>query len=200
MEVVSFIIGILGTALSAAGIWLTVRCNKIAKKSKTIGWSQFQIAVKEFTKKIKKKDFDPDLIITPGQKGGIIAQLIVDELELTVPICTGFLLPVNSPIYKEKSLNENYFVIKTSKWYVFLPKFIEYTKEQKILIVDDLVMSGDFLHDLTNMLVKLGYCEENIVSYSIATTDVAIMANKAPKYYWRKVEASDSYFPWGKAK
>ena len=144
MDVLSIIIGIIGILLSTIGLWLTVKSNRMIKKSKTIDWSQFQIAVKQFTKEIKRVGFIPDLIITPGQKGGIIAQLIVDELELTLPICTGFLVPIGSSIFQEKSLSENYFAVETSKWCVFLPKFIQYTKDQKILIVDDLVMSGDF--------------------------------------------------------
>lgn len=46
MDVLSIIIGIIGILLSTIGLWLTVKSNRMIKKSKTIDWSQFQIAVK----------------------------------------------------------------------------------------------------------------------------------------------------------
>lgn len=198
MEIISFLIGVIGTALSALGIFLTIRSNKATRKSKTIDWGQLQTASKYLCKKIKKKDFTPQIIITPGQKGGIISQLIIDYLDIQIPIYCGYLLSKENPI--NESLSQNYILIETTKWYVYLPKCLENSTSYNILIVDDFVMSGDFLHKLLERLHQYGYEDESIISCSVATTSVAIKTNKQPTFYWKVIDAEDSYFPWGKAK
>lgn len=39
MDALSIIIGIIGILFSAIGLWLTVKSNRMIKKSKTIDWS-----------------------------------------------------------------------------------------------------------------------------------------------------------------
>lgn len=198
MNILSFILTIIGTALSALGIVLTIRGNKMAKNSKTIDWTQLQTAAKFLAKRLKRDSFVPDIIISPGQKGGIIAQLLVDYLDIEIPIYTGFLIPHDKKIGKE--FCEDYLVIETTKWRVFLPKSLEITSNCSVLIVDDFVMSGDFLSKLRTELIHLKYFTSSIKSCSVAVTNVAIQTNKAPDYYWKKIDSEDSYFPWGKAR
>ena len=93
-------------------------------------------------------------------------------------------------------------VIKTTKWHVYMPNIIKTTANKsniKILIIDDFTMSGDFLFSLKKELNNLGYIPQNIRSCSIAVTSVAQNTNKAPDYYYKEVEDSNFYFPWGKA-
>jgi len=71
--------------------------------------------------------------------------------------------------------------------------------EGDILIVDDFVMSGDFLEALKKQLVEAGVVASRIRSASIAVTRVAIRNHKAPDYYWWTADDDDFYFPWGKA-
>ena len=100
-EKFSLTLTIIGTALSAIGIMLTIKSTKDAKKLKTISWEQLQSACKDIAKHIKHQHFSPDIIVTPGQKGGIIAQMIMDILDIEIPIYTGFLL--NYPSHSEKN-------------------------------------------------------------------------------------------------
>ena len=79
-------------------------------------------------------------------------------------------------------------------------KIINEEKEKNVLIVDDLVMSGDFLHTIKQRLCTSGFNKKNIRFISIVTTDVAISTKKSPDYYWKKITADECYFPWGKAK
>ena len=196
MTIISFVIGIIGTLLSAFGIFLSFESIKKTKETKTIDWSQMQSASKHISR-LLKHNFLPDCIITPGQKGGIFAQLIMDNLEIEVPIFTGFLFDKKINLNSE---NNNYIVIETTKWNVNLPNCLKDTAYSKILIVDDLVMSGDFLTNLISRLKTYGYKDTNIKSCSIATTKVAITTKKSPDYYWKVVDADDCYFPWGKAR
>ena len=187
---------LVGPVLSILGFWFTVKGIRMQKQSKTIDWSQLHVAAKALSKDIKR--YKPDVVICPGQKGGIFAQLIIDNLELKIPIYTGFIVPVDESI--DTGLTENYFSIDTTKWHVFLPASIKKTTNCNVLIVDDYVMSGDFLYKLKEELIKMGYYSEKIRSCSIATTNVARLANKAPDNYWKIVDADECYFPWGKAK
>lgn len=198
MEVLSFIIGIIGTLLSTFGIFLTIKSNRAMKSSKTITWDQLLSASKFLCCKLKREGFIPEIIICPGQKGGIISQLIIDDLDIEIPIYTGFLISKENPI--QESLKKNYILLNTSKWNVFLPKSLETSFEKKTLIVDDFVMSGDFLSTIKTKLKALGYSENNLKSCCVATTDVAIQTKKAPSLYWKIIDAKDSYFPWGKVK
>ena len=136
--------------------------------------------------------------ITPGQKGGIIAQMVMDILDIEIPIYTGFLTKAKNLV--PDRYTKNYISLKTTKWNIFLPKCLEDTPNAKILIIDDFVMSGDFLIMLTNKLKDFGYAEENIYSCCVVTTKVAIQTKKNANYYWNIIDADNSYFPWGKVR
>lgn len=198
MSIMSELIGIAGTLLGAWGVALTIISNRKNRKLKTVAWSDIQSATKFFWRKLKHEEFKPTFIITPGQKGGIIAQLISDFYEEEIPIFSGFLFPKN----QGKVEDENYLILSTTKWHVHMPIFLKTCKQKdmvKLLIVDDFVMSGDFLYMLKNTLLELGYLEKNIYSCAIAVTKVAMDANKAPSFHWKVVDDKDFYFPWGKA-
>ena len=202
-NLISFILTIVGTVLSvlsiAYAIITTKRNKKQEKNTKTIHWAELLTASKYISKKLKNDSFIPDIILTPGQKGGIFAQLIIDDLDLEIPILTGFIIPIVDTNYRNISL-EQYIHLKTTKWHIFLPNVISNYKDSKILIVDDFVMSGDFLFTTKNSLDNSGFEMHNIKCSSIVTTKVAISSNKSPDYFWKIVDSDDCYFPWGKAK
>lgn len=198
MSIISELVGIVGTAFGAWGVVLTISSNRKNRKLKTVTWADIQSATKFFWRKLQYKKFKPDFIITPGQKGGIIAQLIRDFYEDEIPIFSGFLEAKG----KESVEDKNYLTLSTTKWEVHMPislKTFEDKDKIKLLIVDDFVMSGDFLHLLKKTLLELGYLEQNINSCAIAVTKVAMDANKGPSYHWKVVDDKDFYFPWGKA-
>lgn len=198
MSVLSELVGIVGTGFGVWGVVLTIRSNRKNRKLKTVTWEDLQSATKYFWRKLKHRNFVPKYIITPGQKGGIIAQLLKDFYETEIPIFSGFLEATG----QESVEDENYLTLSTTKWHVHMPislKTCSHKDQVKLLIVDDFVMSGDFLHLLKNTLLQLGYSEENICSCAIAVTKVAMDANKGPNYHWKVVDDKDFYFPWGKA-
>ncbi|MCX4363070.1 MAG: hypothetical protein OSJ74_06790 [Clostridia bacterium] len=198
MSIISEIIGVIGALLGAWGVVLTIISNRKNRKLKTVTWSDIQSATKFFWSKLNHEKFIPTFIITPGQKGGIIAQLISDFYDEKIPILSGFLENKDN----KKVEDNGYLTLSTTKWHVHIPivlKTCENKKNIKLLIVDDFVMSGDFLYKLKKELLELGYIEQNIYSCAIAVTKVAIDAKKSPNYHWKVVEDKDFYFPWGKA-
>lgn len=199
MSIMSEVISSIGTLLTVLGVALTIVNNRRARELKTITWLDLQSATKFFWKKLKSIKFEPTFIVTPGQKGGIIAQLLSDFYEEEIPIITGFLKSKDEKQVKD----DNYLVLSTTKWHVHIPTFLKtYEKKDtvKLLIVDDFVMSGDFLGTLKELLLELGYLEKNICSCAVAVTTVAMDAHKGPTYYWKLASDKNFYFPWGKAK
>ena len=200
MSIISELVSIVGTILGAVGVILTVASNRKNRKLKTVTWSDIQSATKYFWRKLKHEKFVPLFIVTPGQKGGIVAQLISDFYEDKIPVFTGFLERREKKQIQIE--DDNYMTVSTTKWTVHLPIFLkncESKEKVKLLIVDDLVMSGDFLYALKRELLNLGYCEKNIRACAIAVTKVALDAKKAPNYHWKIVDDKEFYFPWGKA-
>lgn len=198
MNILNELIGIAGTAFGVWGVVLTINSNRKNRKLKTVTWSDIQSATKFFWRKLQHQNFKPNFIITPGQKGGIIAQLIKDFYKDDIPIFTGFLEAKN----QESVEDENYLTFSTTKWNIHMPislKTFEHKDKIKLLIVDDFVMSGDFMYLLKENLLELGYLKENIYSCAIAVTKVAMDSNKNPSYHWKVVDDKDFYFPWGKA-
>lgn len=91
MSIISELVSVMGTLLGAWGVALAIISNIKNRKLKTVTWSDIQSATKFFWRKLKHEKFVPTYIVTPGQKGGIIAQLISDFYEEEIPIFSGFL-------------------------------------------------------------------------------------------------------------
>ena len=191
-------VGFIGTILGGVGVYLTIKSLRKDKRLKTIDWNDINSAVRFFWKKLHKEDFIPDFIISPGQKGGIIAQMLAEMYKENIPVLTGFLEHANSPEID----TDDYLILKTSKWNVYLPGILKkYSNKQscRVLIIDDFTMSGDFLQTIKRTLNDFGYRSTDVRSCTVAVTKVALDAKKAPDYYWKVVEDRDFYFPWGKA-
>ena len=174
MSIVSELVSVLGTVFGVVGVVLTIGSNRKSRKLKAVTWSDIHSATKFFWRKLKKKNFNPDYIITPGQKGGIIAQLIKDFYDDKIPILSGFLEANQSGTVSD----ENDLIVSTTKWNVHMPISIgkfEKKEEIKLIIVDD-------------------FC-----SCIVAVTKVALDANKGPDFYWKVVDDKEFNFPWGKA-
>lgn len=199
----SFFLTMIGTALTVwsiiYAISTTKKQNKKEKQLSTITWEQILIASNELSKSLKQEGFFPDIILSPGQKGGIIAQLLMNDLDIEIPIFTGFLISSENSLSKQIKM-QKYFFCNTTKWNVYISKDVLEYKDKSVLLVDDLVMSGDFLHTIKRQLCNSGFDEKKIRFISIVTTDVAISTKKCPDYYWKKVSSDECYFPWGRAK
>lgn len=195
-NVVSIAIGIIGVLLSAVSLFLYL---KEKKKNVTIEWREIPIATNKLSE-LMKKDFIPDIILVPNEKGGVI----VNFLKKALPTYTNCIFGVGTPT---KCVNSNsvkfdsmdFYSFSTHKWNTCIPKYIENYKDKKLLIVDDIAMTGDFLYELKKLLIEqVGFDEKSIKTMCLATTEIAISNKKAPNYYWKKFDTSNVYLPWGK--
>jgi hypoxanthine phosphoribosyltransferase len=86
------------------------------------------------------------------------------------------------------------------KWFVTIPEAVFEYCNGTVLVVDDFVMSGDFLETLKRKLMTFGFRSDQIKSAAIAATKVAIKNHKSPDYYWWIADDDDFFFTWGKAR
>lgn len=193
----NIIFGITTLLGFGATIYYGRKAIKLENKRKKIEWTDLQSSSNDLGNKLKKDKFSPDLIFTPGLKGATFVNLLQNELKTNTPVYVGvsYWKQENNGVLKE----DNFEYIETNKWYVAIPKNLLDQSEKKILIVDDFVMSGDFLDRLKKLLLNAGFKANNIKSMSVVTTSIAVGNLKAPDYYWFETPDLNFYFPWGKA-
>ncbi len=201
MEYFGYILAVLGILVS---VYYGHKAQKLQDEKRRLSWADVQASSNDLVGKMLKDDFVPDLIFTPGLKGATFANLVQQELRCTVPVYVG--------VTREKSkVNElsiaDYEVIVTSKWNVYIPRALSNVITQgkantlKMLVVDDLVVSGDFLQEFSKLALTWGIEYQNLKSMSIVASKVAFTTQKGPSYYWMEIADTESiYFPWGKAK
>lgn len=210
-NVISITIGVLGLLVGLWGIILSKSSNKRAQQAekarRSITWEDICTASNNLAVEIKAK-YSPDVIYIPNIKSGIMVQFIKDYFEGYIPVIVGQAIQkVACSEQEEKRIKEeekrikdidNYWKVDTSKWSAYIPKSLLKYKNEKILILDNLVLTGDFLQKISSALIDNGIDKENIISACIATTEAAIEDNTAPAFYWRPLQFSNVYMPWGK--
>ncbi len=191
----AIIFNVFGLLATIIGVVLTAYSIQALDRLHTLDWDSMQNAAKHVAK-VSRREFVPDYIITPGQKGGIFAYLISEYYDREIPILTGYLISKDEAI---PDTFDNNLLIQTRKWYVVLPKEILNRSGQRVLIADDCVMGGTFINELKTILCNNGYKPEQIRTCSIVTSQFSIDQDIEPDYYWKIID-SDFFFPWGKAK
>ena len=93
-----------------------------------------------------------------------------------------------------------YDVCETQKWSAYVPKEITMYKDKKILIVDDIVFTGDLCSKLKDWFLENEFVTNNIKFACIVSTRAANESANAPDYYWKEINSFDFYFPWGKGR
>ena len=177
--------------------------DRLDKEKRTFNWEDLQNAAKDLSRSMKDDNFIPDLIFAPGATGGIIAHLLEDCLSEIVPVIVGTSIYRADVISTEETKRvmelKKYYELKHVRWYYYIPEMVFYNKNAKILIVDDLAMTGTFLNEMKQLFVEKGFT--NIVkSACMVTTTVAQANGWAPDYQWKTLESAEFYFPWGKAR
>ncbi len=198
MDMLNVVFGLITIISFGLTIFYGIKSTRLEKQRKKLDWTDLQSCAKDLGNELKKTGFNPDMIFTPGLRGATFANLLQNEIVQQIPVYVGISYWKDS--ISKCELIDGYELIETSKWYVLFPKLPMCQKGKKILILDDYVMSGDFLKSTKKMLIDFGLDENNIKSMAVTTTKIAIESHKAPDYYWMTTFDSNFYFPWGKAR
>ena len=197
-DIFNIIFGISTIIALLSTIYYGHKSSKLEKQRKKLDWTDLQSCANDMGKQLKKSGFKPDILFTPGLRGATFANLIQNEISEKTPVYVGLSYWKETiPVCESK---EGYILLETNKWYVLIPKLLLSQKDKKILIIDDYVMSGDFLQSMIKILTDSGLDKNNIQSMAVATTKIAIENHKEPNYFWWTTIDSNFYFPWGKAK
>lgn len=198
---VNLALGLGGVLVGVVSVLLTIyyarKAQELNRMRKRLEWPDIQAAANDLGMLIKK-DFSPPAILTPGLTGATFANLLREEFADQPPVLVGTRTWKGAPytIIPDRDV----FAIETKKWIVTIPEAIFEYCDDTVLIVDDFVMSGDFLDALKNKLISSGFASDHIKSAAIAVTKVAIKSHKSPDYYWWVADDDDFFFPWGKAR
>lgn len=206
LNIFSIVIGIAGILIGiiVARHYFN-KSQKMLTRSKKMDWDEVLNAINDIIKQLKcideEKRFIPDVIFVPNIKSTIIASYLTNYFDTYIPTLLGLSIFKKRypPKVKENILSsDSYIYFETAKWYVYLPMNLFDYNKKKVLIVDDFVMSGEYLSSLKELLVNNGFDKKNIKTMCLAITEVAIGSKKGPDYYWKVVNPGALYFPWGK--
>ena len=88
---------------------------------------------------------------------------------------------------------------QTSRWITYIPEEVFEYKDKKILILEDVALSGETLAKMVELLVSKGINRKNILTATLYVTEMAITSNRTPDIYWHRLSDTHFYFPWGKS-
>lgn len=198
MEAIISILSSVFELLASASSFFSRKIKQSGRKIRKFTWQEIEIGVMTLSRRISK-DFEPEVIMCSSTgASGIVANLYFLTNEKFIPILWGNHRPRKSkftvPVEENRSIS-----FKTRKWAVYLPDELEKYKDKKILIIEDVVLSGDSLEKELELVKQCGYKPENIKSAAVFVSTVAIYSNKKPDYYWYQLDnAFEYYYPWSR--
>jgi len=202
IDLFSLLVGLVGVVVGLISIGIAVyygkKSNKFQKLQRSISWTELQHISDSIFLKLKKDKFVPDLILCPGTRGAILAELLLTKFERKIPIFIG--ISYRDFHMKNELKLSSYKTFKIEKrWDILIPTNIFDFKEKKVLIVDDFCMAGIFFEELRHFLVNNGFQKDNVKVYCCTITNVTKNSERVPEYYSITTEDDNFYFPWGKA-
>jgi hypoxanthine phosphoribosyltransferase len=197
-DLLTIVFGLIGVVGVGFTIHYGRKSARLDRERKSLSWSDVQLAADDLAEEIHKSGFNPELILSPGARGGVIAEFVAHHTEASVPVLVGITQWKDSGFGGCDLSKYDYF--ETSKWRVCIPLAVYDNTDKRILIVDDWAMSGDAMERLRSRLLEKGFSQERIRTATAVVTDVAVKAHKAPDHYWRETDSPHFYFPWGKAR
>lgn len=194
----TILFGIIGAAGVGASIYYGKKSIELERSRISLDFEDLTIASSDTADYLKGENFQPDIIYTPGSKSAILAELISQKFTHEPIVIVGSLE------WKDTGLNQievaNSKVFESNKWKIIIPEILFSNTDRKILVVDDIAMSGYGLFEIVKILKDNGFNEDNVKTSTLVCTSVAIASKKSPNYYWRKTDGTIFYFPWGKTR
>ena len=188
----------MGQALSLISIIVTLfvtsyQAIKAIHSRKNYSWAKVKKGIKCL--KAYVLDINPDIIVSLSGRGGIVANLLSNEVNNEFPVYTCIL---------KGKLQQNFFQpdgwmkVSTSKWQIFIPPDILQMNNKRILIVDDITNSGETILVIKNTLVANKLNGDDIFSMALVADKETQKNKHIPDYYWKMVDIDKYNVPWGK--
>lgn len=151
---------------------------------------------KRFEKKLLKKikSIAPTYIFAPDRNGIYVAKNIIDRWNINVPLIPIKLYDRN--LYSRK-IGNPYIYVDYSAKYVIEEPLINFSADDRILIIDDVVITGDTLIKIQEMFKSLPNVNSKTVYTAALVVDSECFKLKSVPDYFVKQYATNSYkFTW----
>ena len=198
MDVLGWLFGLISVVGTLSTIHYGRKSYALEQSRRKLDWDEFQASAQDLARQVVQTKFQPDVLYTPGLPGATFANLLRQQLPGCPPVFVG-LNVWKAAAGSQPSAISGFWVLETSKWFVYVPEELASGKYERILIVDSFALSGDFLRTVKEKLVERGVLREQIKTLAVVTTKVALESFKGPDLFWMEVPDSSFYFPWGKA-
>lgn len=171
------------------------RSARLEKRLESFDWEEVLVGVTDLAGEVKS--FGVDLIYAMSMRGAIVSYFLTDVLPTSPPVIVGIQQWTDeAPLLEEV---DGYEMVETVRSRVQIPDGLKALKDRKLLIVDDLALSGDALVAVRERIVDWGFERENTKTLTLVATNIAVRNGKAPDAYWQAVDRP-GFFPWGRAR
>jgi hypoxanthine phosphoribosyltransferase len=199
-------IGLIGLCIGVAGLfygWITNRQKKeisslnerLSLQLKTITMDDVQIFSQDVVRFLK--GWKPDVIYCPDLRAGFVGFFLAREIGIQVPILTGYIFSKDKPVV-DCNVDNYYEVMETPRYHIMIERYIFKYIGKKILIVDEIAVTGEAIHAIKQLLNKNGAPEGSILSCVVVASVAADKSGRKPNFVWRLVENPEVIFPWGR--
>src|SRR5690606_40046334 len=116
-------------------------------------WEHAHLGIRRLAIKIFKNE-SPQILFCSSGPSAIVANLLMIEANTYVPLFLGLSEKTNKDDFDPPKTHD--IVVETSNWTTYIPNEIIKLKHQRLLIVEDCVISGDTLTALKHKFISLG--------------------------------------------
>jgi hypoxanthine phosphoribosyltransferase len=201
-------LAVVGALLTAASIIHAIYTNNLNQELKlqlrTITFEDIENFSEDVVEYLGA--WQPDVIYCPDLRGGFVGYFVSKQLRLHVPILTGYVFSKRKPI-PDCNIDNNYAELDTPGYKVLMEKYLYKFQGKKVLIVDEIVVTGEAIRFIKKSLMAKNFPEDSIKSCVVVSSIVAAdpriasdpSANR-PDFCWRIIggDLHDITFPWGR--
>ena len=197
-------LGLVGVGVGIVGFIYAIRTNnlndELQRQLKTVTMNDIQNFAEDIVDRLGR--WRPDVIYCPDLRAGFVGYFVTEEMGLNIPILTGYVFSKKKPI-PNCNIDQNYEEQETPGYWVLIEKYVYKFQGKKVLIIDEIAVSGEAIFFIKKNLIEKNFSPGNIKSAVIVASVVVDRDHpRRPDYCWRIVEHDphDISFPWGRWK
>jgi hypoxanthine phosphoribosyltransferase len=197
MDVISLVLGIIGVAGTIGTFYYGFKSLRLTREKHRFSWEDVASGCRALAQKAIKR-WKPECVVFFCGPSGIVANLMIQYADHFVPC---HMIVIDKARFRGSKPGfeiVGHKRIETTKWYLHVPDALMTSGSgRKVLVIDDVAISGDSLLLIKNVLVDAGLQREQIRTCALVCTQIAKNTNKAPDFHYYMVGGSDFYLPWG---
>ena len=195
----SIAIGVASIAIGAVGYYSTQRARaEVRLRTHRFDWPQIEHAVRALTQRIEH-EWKPDLIVCSSAGSvGIIANMYIAYSKRFIPLYLGVSRrnARDSPFASRPIFGSRY---TTPRWETFLPSNLIESGAERVLILEDAILTGASVREIVRILTEQGFAEEQIATAAVFVPQLSLLIDVKPRFYWSEVAEPVFEFPWGRS-